>query len=145
MEEAQTTSRSSSTRGRKNTEELVRTVQREVAKQLESSAIELERPGGSRRGARPPDGPAFVLRSGDDGDGAGREPGQEVDGQEGSTAKKAAAKKSAAKKSTAKKRVRAKKATAKKATAKKTAAKKSAARRRRHAGQEGRSEEAASR
>ena len=109
VDEAQATVQELMARGRENTENLVRLVQREVSKQLEAMGVDL-----SDLEARVED---LAARVGI------RTPGG---GAASATAKKSTAKKATAKKATARKTA-AKKTTAKRAPAKKSAAKKSAA------------------
>jgi DNA-binding protein HU-beta len=122
VDEAQATVQDLMARGRENTENLMRLVQREVSKQLESMGVDL-----SDLEARVED---LAARVGIRTPGGG--PSASAASAATSTAKKSTAKKSTAKKSTAKrtaaKKTTAKRAPAKKATAKKTTAKKTTAR-----------------
>ena len=115
VDEAQATVQDLMARGRENTENLMRLVQREVSKQLESMGVDL-----SDLESRVED---LAARVGI------RTPGGGSSASAASTAASSPAKKSTAKKSTARKTTAAKKSTAKKSTAKRTAAKKTTAKR----------------
>ena len=115
VDEAQATVQDLMARGRENTEHLMRLVQREVSKQLESMGVDL-----SDLESRVED---LAARVGI------RTPGGGSSASAASTAASSPAKKTTAKKSTAKKTTAAKKSTAKKSTAKRTAAKKTTAKR----------------
>jgi polyhydroxyalkanoate synthesis regulator phasin len=123
VDEAQATVQELMSRGRENTENLMRLVQREVGKQLEAMGVDL-----SDLEARVED---LAARIGIRTPGGGASSATASSTATKSTAKKSTAKKSTAKKSTAKKstarKTAAKKTTAKRAPAKKSAAKKTAA------------------
>jgi len=127
VDEAQATVQELMARGRENTENLMRLVQREVSKQLEAMGVDM-----SDLEARVEELAARVgIRTPGGGSSAGGTSSATSSTAETSTAKKSTAKKSTAKRSTARKatakRTAAKKTTAKRAPAKKTAAKKSTA------------------
>ena len=133
VDEAQSTVQELMARGRENTENLVRLVQREVSKQLETMGVDLSdlearvEELAARVGIRTPgSGPSASAAS-----TAASSPAKKSTAKK-STAKRAPAKKSTAKRAPAKKttakRAPAKKTTAKKTTAKKTTAKKAASR-----------------
>ena len=133
VDEAQATVQDLVARGRENTESLVRLVQREVTKQLESMGVDL-----SDLEARVEELAARVgIRTGGSSSASAASTATSSTAKK-TTAKKSTAKKSTAKKSTAKKTTAkkatgqedrpAKKTTAKKTTAKKTTAKKAASR-----------------
>ena len=126
VDEAQATVQELMARGRENTENLMRLVQREVSKQLEAMGVDLSdlearvEDLAARVGIRTPGAPRSRP---------GRRPRRSR--AKKSTAKKATAKKTTARKTAAKKttakRAPAKKSAAKESTAKKTAAKKTTA------------------
>jgi polyhydroxyalkanoate synthesis regulator phasin len=123
VDEAQATVQELVARGRENTENLMRLVQREVSKQLESMGVDLSdlearvEELAARVGLRTPGGGSSASAASTAASSAAKK----------STAKKSTAKRTAAKKTTAK-RAPAKKTTAKRAPAKKTTAKKTTAR-----------------
>jgi len=127
VDEAQATVQELVNRGRENTENLMRLVQREVTKQLESMGVDLSdlearvEDLAARVGIRTP-GAANVTKAWPS------KSRPTTSTAKTTTAKRAPAKKTTAKKTTAKKAA-AKKTTAKRAPAKKTAAKKTTAKR----------------
>jgi polyhydroxyalkanoate synthesis regulator phasin len=127
VDEAQATVQDLMARGRENTENLVRLIQREVTKQLESMGVDLSdiearvEELAARAGIWTPGGGSSASATST----ATSSPAKKSTAKK-STAKKSTAKKTAAKKTTAK-RAPAKKSTAKKTTAKKTTAKKTTA------------------
>ena len=124
VDEAQATVQELVNRGRENTENLMRLVQREVTKQLESMGVDL-----SDLEARVEDLAARVgIRTPGGGSSAAAASSGTASTATKRTAKKTTAKRAPAKKTTAKKSA-AKKTTAKRAPAKKTAAKKTTAKR----------------
>ena len=143
VDEAQATVQELMARGRENTENLMRLVQREVSKQLESMGVDLSdlearvedlaarvgirTPGGGSSAAAASSAPASTATKRT----AKKAPARKTTAKR-APAKKTAAKKAPAKKTTAKrapaKKTAAKKTTAKKAPAKKTTAKKAASR-----------------
>ncbi len=143
VDEAQATVQDLMARGRENTENLVRLVQREVTKQLETMGVDLSdlearvEDLAARIGLRTPSGgstasagPSSATTAAATTSTAKKSTAKRSTARK-STAKKSTAKRSTAKKTTAKrapaKRSTAKKATAKKSTAKRTAAKKTTA------------------
>ena len=137
VDEAQATVQDLMARGRENTESLMRLIQREVTKQLESMGVDLSdlearvEELAARVGIRTGGGSSASAASSATSSTAKKSTAKKSTAKKStakkSTAKKTAAKKTAAKKTTAK-RAPAKKSTAKKTTAKKTTAKKAASR-----------------
>jgi polyhydroxyalkanoate synthesis regulator phasin len=138
VDEAQATVQELMARGRENTENLVRLVQREVSKQLETMGVDLSdlearvEDLAARIGFRTPGGGSSASAGASSAmttaatTGTAKKTTARRSTAKKSTAKRSTAKKTAAKKTTAK-RAPAKRSTAKKSTAKKTAAKKTTA------------------
>jgi polyhydroxyalkanoate synthesis regulator phasin len=134
VDEAQATVQDLMARGRENTENLMRLIQREVSKQLETMGVDLSdlearvEDLAARIGIRAPGGGSSASAGASSAatTGTAKKSTAKKSPAKRSTAKKTAAKKTAAKKTTAK-RAPAKRSTAKKSTAKKTAAKKTTA------------------
>ena len=132
VDEAKDTVQDLMARGRENTENLMRLVQREVSKQLESMGVDLSdlesrvEDLAARVGIRTPGGGSSASAASTAASSPAKKSTTKKTTAKKTTAKKSTAKRTAAKKSTAK-RAPAKKTTAKKTTARKTTAKKSTA------------------
>jgi len=132
VDEAQSTVQELMARGRENTETLVRLIQREVSKQLETMGVDLSdlearmEDLAARVGIRTPGGGSSSSSASSSGTSTASATTTKRSTAKRSTAKKTTARRSPAKKTTARKST-AKKTTAKKTTAKKTAAKKAPA------------------
>ena len=137
VDEAQATVQDLMARGRENTENLMRLVQREVSKQLESMGVDLSdlearvEDLAARVGIRTPGGGSSASAASTAASSPAKKSTTKKSTTKKTTAKKSTAKKSTAKRTVAKKttakRAPANKTTAKKTTAKKTTAKKSTA------------------